>query len=100
PRHEEHPQEPPTMKTVRSALLGLCLGISTHAAEPGPELVVKQDRERILKLAEAALSMKPTGIARIPSPLDPGRPDEFFSMSDYYWPDPSQPDGKPYIMRD
>lgn len=88
------------VRLLFKALLGLAFVLRTHAVEPGPALVVKQDRDRILKLADAALMKEPVGIGQMKSPLNAGRPDEFFSMSDYYWPDPAKPDGKPYIMRD
>ncbi len=79
------------MKIFHVALLGLCFA---------PPLVVKQDRERILQAAEKALQMPPVSLTQHRSPLHQGTQHEFFSMSDYYWPDPSKPDGKPYIMRD
>lgn len=63
-------------------------------------MVAEQDRARILALAGKALELAPLSIMQHQSPLSPGRADEFFSMSDYYWPDPAKPDGKPYIMRD
>lgn len=88
------------MNSLCTALLGLLIALPVNAATPGPEVVVRQDRERILKLAETALTMEPVSIVRLRSPLSAGRPDEFFSMSDYYWPDSTKPDGRPYAMRD
>ena len=64
------------------------------------EMVASQDRERILAAAAAALGSKPFSITYHPAPLSEGGPHEFFSMSDYFWPDPSKPDGKPYVPRD
>lgn len=88
------------IQTLFTALLGLSLVMPLLAVTPGPDFVVTQDRRRILDRAEAAMTMQPVSIARLRSPLSDGRPDEFFSMSDYYWPDPAKPDGKPYLMRD
>lgn len=88
------------MKTLCAAVLGLCFSLPVSAVTPGPKLVVEQDRGRILQAAEKSLEMSPVSIARLRSPLSAGRTDEFFSMSDYYWPDPTKPDGKPYVMRD
>ena len=83
---------------------------ASHAADTGPlsteraggsyEAVVKQDRERILKAAAEALNLEPFSITQCRSPLSEGGPNDFFSMSDYYWPDPAKPDGKPYVQRD
>ncbi len=88
------------MKTVCMALLGFCFVLSLHAVTPAPSLVVEQDRQRILRAADKALEMAPVSLTQHRSPLNPGTEHEFFSMSDYYWPDPDKPDGKPYIMRD
>ncbi len=88
------------MKTICAALLGLCLPLHLSAITPGPKLVIEQDRERILKAADAALERGSISLTQHQSPLSEGRPNEFFSMSDYYWPDPSKADGKPYVMRD
>lgn len=82
------------------ALLGLFITLTAHALTPGPALVVEQDRTRILAAAEKALQMPVISLTQHRSPLSEGGPNDFFSMSDYYWPDPSKPDGKPYIMRD
>lgn len=87
-------------KLLFAALPALLFALSSPAAAPGPSRVAKQDRERILTRADAALTMPPMSITSDRSPLSEGRPDEFFSMSDYYWPDPAKPDGKPYLMRD
>ena len=64
------------------------------------DLVKHQDHERIFKAADAALTLKPLSITYARSPLSEGGLNDFFSMSDYFWPDPAKPDGKPYIQRD
>ncbi|HTN02040.1 MAG TPA: alginate lyase family protein [Planctomycetaceae bacterium] len=75
---------------------------STRAAnsESPQALVATQDRERILQAGNAALGVKSFSITHDRSPLSEGGPHDFFSMSDYYWPDPDKPDGKPFIRRD
>jgi hypothetical protein len=62
--------------------------------------VATRDRERILAAADAALSRAPISIAQHRAPLSEGGPNDFFSMSDYFWPDPAKTDGKPYVQRD
>lgn len=88
------------MKTLCMALLGLTFLLPANAASSGAKRVAEQDRGRILMAAEAELGSQPFSITFQRSPLNPGTAHEFFSMSDYYWPDPDKPDGKPYVMRD
>lgn len=58
------------------------------------------DRGRILKAADAALRIDPLSITKYKSPLSDGGPNDFYSNGDYWWPDPSKPNGLPYIQRD
>jgi beta-galactosidase len=58
------------------------------------------DRERILKAATAALQQQPVTITAFPAKLSEGGRNDFYSNGDYWWPDPSKPDGLPYIKRD
>jgi hypothetical protein len=58
------------------------------------------DRGRILKAADAALTMASISITRYPAKLSEGGPNDFYSNGDYWWPDPDKPDGLPYIQRD
>jgi hypothetical protein len=57
------------------------------------------ERPRVLKAAERYLTQKPVTITASSSPLSAGGKHDFFSQSDYWWPDPNNPDG-PYIQRD
>ncbi|QUE53296.1 alginate lyase family protein [Luteolibacter ambystomatis] len=58
------------------------------------------DRERILVAAGKALQQKPISITDTRAPLSEGGPNDYYSNGDYWWPDPSKPDGLPYIKRD
>jgi beta-galactosidase len=58
------------------------------------------DRERILKVAGAALNLEPPTITKSHAKLSEGGPNDFYSNADYFWPDPTKPDGLPYINRD
>jgi beta-galactosidase len=58
------------------------------------------DRERILKAANVALGMKPLSITKFRAKLSEGGPNDFYSNGDYWWPDPTKPNGLPYIQRD
>ncbi len=58
------------------------------------------DRERILKAANIALNLEPQTITKYHAKLSEGGPNDFYSNADYFWPDPTKPDGLPYISRD
>ena len=58
------------------------------------------DRSRILKAAAAALLQQPLTITAFPAKLSQGGPNDFYSNGDYWWPDPTKPDGLPYVQRD
>ena len=62
--------------------------------------IAAMDRERILKAAAAALKQAPVTITAFPAKLSQGGPNDFYSNGDYWWPDPTKPDGLPYIRRD
>jgi hypothetical protein len=70
-----------------------------HAAKnTNYDLVATQDRTRILRLAKQWLDEKPQTITAFPAPDSPNKPPDphdFFSESDYFWPNPANPTG-PY----
>lgn len=77
--------------------------LAPTAASAAPKLtldVAAIDRERIMKAAAAALQQKPVTITSSPAKLSEGGPNDFYSNGDYWWPDPSKPNGLPYIKRD
>ena len=57
------------------------------------------DRTRILSAAERYLKEEPVTITSSFSPKSAGGKHDFFSESDYWWPNPMNPDG-PYIRKD
>jgi hypothetical protein len=58
------------------------------------------DRARILKAADAALTLEPVTITKFRARLSEGGPNDFYSNGDYWWPDPSKTNGLPYVRRD
>src|SRR6266404_5069758 len=58
------------------------------------------DRQRVLRAANAALTLEPITITQLRAKLSEGRTNDFYSNGDYWWPDPSKPDGLPYLQRD
>jgi hypothetical protein len=62
--------------------------------------VAQIDHDRIFKAADAALRVEPITITKSVAKFSEGGPHDFYSNGDYWWPDPSKPDGLPYIQRD
>ncbi len=58
------------------------------------------DRQYILRVADAAMRMSPITITTVSAKLSSGGPNDFYSNGDYWWPNPSTPDGLPYVNRD
>ena len=58
------------------------------------------DRERIMKAADAALTLAPITITKFHAEHSVGGPNDFYSNADYWWPDPSKTNGLPYIQHD
>jgi hypothetical protein len=62
--------------------------------------VAEIDRDRILNAAQIALNQPPVTITASRAKLSQGGPNDFYSNADYWWPNPSKPDGLPYVERD
>ncbi len=93
----------PFTLTTRAALFALALLLWPSAVRPAAALalnVAGVDHERILKAAAVALTSEPITITAFPAKLSQGGSNDFYSNGDYWWPDPSKPDGLPYIQRD
>jgi len=58
------------------------------------------ERQRVLAQAQSFLAEKPGTVTEFTCPRSKGGPHDFYSEGDYWWPDPSKPDGLPYIQRD
>ncbi|WP_316814956.1 alginate lyase family protein [Pedobacter nyackensis] len=61
--------------------------------------VVKTLKTLVLKNAEWAMKQQPLTVTSESSARSTGSKNDFYSEGDYWWPDPSNPDG-PYIQRD
>ena len=75
-------------------------GAGLSCAADFREELIAIERGRVLKAADAALRTEPVGITKFPAKLSEGGPNDFYSNGDYWWPDPSKPDGLPYLQRD
>lgn len=57
-------------------------------------------RDALLKDADAALLKGPYTVANKGRPPPSGNRQDYTSLAPYWWPDPAQPDGLPYVQRD
>ncbi|MBE2214116.1 MAG: alginate lyase family protein [Opitutaceae bacterium] len=77
-----------------------------RAATPADiaQRVIRTDHARIVRLADLAMTVQPITLRSAPPPaqaLTTGvLPGDFYSMGDYWWPNPKTPDGLPYVSRD
>jgi hypothetical protein len=84
----------------RRTFLSLPAALAVGAVRQRPSLdLAVIDRERILRAARQYLNQSPITITATSSPRSAGGPHDYFSEGDYWWPDPSNPDG-PYLQRD
>ena len=74
--------------------------VTAAAATQAAWSLAPDDRERILQAAEAAFRLDPPAITQHRAKLTQGGPHDFYSNADYFWPDPTKPDGLPYVNRD
>jgi hypothetical protein len=84
-------------------LLAFVICIPSLHAQNNSNLVVtvaKFDRDRILRLANDAMQLKPLAITDHVATNSAGGPHDFFSQADYAWPNPTNANGLPYIGRD
>jgi len=63
-------------------------------------MVARVDHDRILRLANEALKMKPPAITDHIATNSAGGLHDFFSQADYAWPNPTNQSGLPYLGRD
>ncbi len=71
---------------------------NTNTPTPA-QLLLELDKDRILQKASAFLNEPPRTITSYPCSRSAGGKHDYFSESDYWWPNPDDPDG-PYIRRD
>ncbi len=94
-----------TVKGVPTELLHLPRRITTASPSPASFAdVAALDRDRVLRLAAAALKMQPVSLRSAALPdfatAAGAQPGDYLSMGDYWWPNPDTPNGLPYVRRD
>jgi len=60
----------------------------------------KSDLNALLKSADKSMKAKLVSVVEKGFPTPCGNRHEYMSMASYFWPDPSKPDGLPYIRKD
>ena len=79
-------------------------GFAAAPSRPLFDEVAATDRDRVLRLAAAAMASPPASFRALALPAFATAagavPGDFLSMGDYWWPNPATPDGLPYVQRD
>ncbi len=88
------------MKFSLRSLLSLLVLLATSAvgsfaAAPAPSPDVE-----LVKKADAALRVTPLSVTQKTRVAPSGNPHDYASTAPYFWPDPTKPDGLPYIRHD
>src|SRR5262245_15599682 len=79
---------PRSLRLCVEVLLVCCVLITCASARQRVIDLASFDRDRILNAANQYLKEKPTTITASSSPRSTGGPHDYFSESDYWWPDP------------
>jgi len=87
------------LSSAAAAAPGTIIGSSEEVFLHPRAWVAGLERPRVLRGAEACLTIPPRTIVSAPAPRSAGGLHDYFSEGDYWWPDPRNPDG-PYIRRD
>jgi len=82
------------------AAIALLMSALWSSAQSVSHQMAQVDRDRIVRLADAALKLRPPAITDQVATNSAGGPHDFFSQADYAWPNPATPNGLPYITRD
>ncbi|MEO7415244.1 MAG: alginate lyase family protein [Opitutaceae bacterium] len=96
----------PTSRLVAAAETPLLFHLSapalneTRARLTRGEPALQPALARLRKEADALLKIKPPSVLDKPSVAASGDQHDYFTYGPYWWPDPSKPDGLPYIRRD
>ncbi len=89
------------MRTLMKSIITLIavLSLTVVNGQTEYEHIVQVLRPVIMKQSEWAKSQQPVTITSFVASRSSGSIHDFFSEGDYWWPDPTNPDG-PYIQRD
>jgi len=82
------------------AILTVVINLQAADSSKLAATIAKIDRDRILRLANQALELKPPAITDHIATNSAGGPHDFFSQADYEWPNPATPNGLPFVGHD
>lgn len=83
------------------AFLGIIFFSNAAIAHTNISAVVADiDHDRILRLADNALKLKPPAVTDSIATNSAGGPHDFFSQADYAWPNSTNKNGLPYVTHD
>ncbi len=74
--------------------------VANHARLGRGEAAVVRDVAALRAEADQLLALKPASVLDSSGVAASGDPHDYFSQGPYWWPDPSQPGGLPYLQRD
>jgi Alginate lyase len=73
---------------------------SKQATEANRNLIESDPFKQLLAQANSYLTVEPGSVMEKKQTPSSGHKHDFLSLSPYYWPDPTKPNGLPYIYRD
>jgi hypothetical protein len=79
---------------------GRVLEVSRTSYKSGDPRMKKRVEHAVIERGNDALKLKPASVMDKAFTPPSGDKHDYMSLSPYWWPDPAQPDGKPYIRRD
>jgi hypothetical protein len=85
--------------TVLATLTAIALPDVRASAQITREELIRIERPRVVADAQRYLAEAPQTITAFPAARSAGGPHDFYSEGDYWWPDPTNPNG-PYVRRD
>ncbi len=84
----------------RRTFLATCAALSAQSGHAATKFNIHElERGRVIRNAKKYLSDRPETVVAATSPRSAGGPHDFFSEGDYWWPDPTNPEGA-YVQRD
>lgn len=94
-----HRQQPGTGKPVVFVLNATTLATNKSRMKAGNEVVLAAYKQ-LMKEADKALQFGPVSVMEKKNNPPSGNKHDYMSLAPYFWPDPTKPDGLPYIRKD
>ncbi len=88
----------PYAPTLHPAQLGALPEAKARLA--AGDTVLRPAYEQVLKNADEALKVKPPSVTHKTKTPPSGSKNDYYSQAPYMWPDPTKPDGLPYLAQD